>query len=106
VLKEPGAVETASLEARVAAVVAETTGAALAGPLAGSALDSLTLVAIVARIEAVFGVAFETDETVALLTARSAGEVARLIARKVAAQAQNLDAIAGNDGCGRDREAP
>jgi len=90
---------TQSIEVRVRAIIAEMTGSGLCTALAAGTLDSLTVVAIVARIEAAFAVSFETDETIALLEAGTESELARLIARKVPAQSENLDETAGNNGC-------
>jgi len=99
--------DTPSIESRVRAIICETTGSPFAAPLVDTtALDSLTLVAIVARIEAVFAVSFDTDETIALLGARGSSELARLIARKIDAQRQNLDETAGNNGCRGARNPP
>ena len=79
---KPGSVETRVLE-----LIAETCGLECgelppATPLA-AALDSLTLVAVVARIEATFDVVLEGNETSELVAARDVGELGRLIARKV-----------------------
>jgi acyl carrier protein len=91
--------DTPSIELRVRGIIIETTGSPFAAPLVDTTLDSLTLVAVVARIEAVFAVSFDTDETITLLGARSSNELARLIARKIAEGAKNLDEPAKNNGC-------
>jgi len=96
---------TQSIEVRVRAIIAEMTGSGLCTPLGAGTLDSLTVVAIVARIEAAFAVSFETDETIALLGAGTESELARLIARKVAAQSENLDETAGNKRCPAEQKA-
>jgi len=75
------------IETRVLDLIAETCGLvrselALTTPLAET-LDSLTLVALVARIEAVFDLVLGGDETFELLAARDVGELGRLVARKV-----------------------
>ena len=46
-------------------------------------MDSLTLVAIVTRTETVYGATFDADELVEILRARSVGEVAAIVARKL-----------------------
>jgi hypothetical protein len=89
-----------SVEERLRRLVDETAGwSAPAGPLLGGPLDSLTLMAIVTRIEAAFDIAFESDEVVALLGARDSSGLATLVARKVAERNENLDESTGNDGC-------
>jgi acyl carrier protein len=90
----------ADVEEHVRKLIAETTGAScVAGPLFDAPLDSLTLIAIVTRIEAAFCVSFDSDEIVALLGAADASALARLVARKAAAKSANLDEPAGNGGC-------
>ena len=54
-------------------------------PLLDAQMDSLTLVAIVARVEAAYGAAFDPDELAEILRARSVGELAVIVARKVLA---------------------
>jgi acyl carrier protein len=76
--------EPMSVEKRVLELVAETCGLECselspASPLS-EALDSLTLVAVVVRIEALFAVVLAGDE---LFSARDVGELVRLIARKI-----------------------
>ena len=81
-------------------LVAETTGIEpAAGPLLDAALDSLTLIGLVTRIEAAFAIAFDSEEVVALLGAADSSALARLVARKLEAQSANLDEPAGNSGC-------
>jgi len=48
-------------------------------------MDSLTLVAIVTRIETTYGAAFDADELAEILRARSVGDVAAIVARKLRA---------------------
>ena len=77
----------APIETRVLDLIAETCGLvrselALTTPLA-EALDSLTLVAIVTRIEAAFDIVLGGEETSELLAARDVGELGRLVARKI-----------------------
>ena len=48
-------------------------------------MDSLTLVAIVTRIETTYGAAFDADEIAELLRARTVGDVAAVVARKLRA---------------------
>lgn len=94
---------SAAIEARVLAIVTETSGfdrgEILSGAPLSAALDSLTLAAVVARVEAAFGVAFTGDETLALLMARDVGELCRLIALRVERSRANLDEITGNSSC-------
>jgi acyl carrier protein len=54
-------------------------------PLLDAQMDSLTLVAIVTRIEATYGATFDTDELAEILSARSVGDVASVVARKLLA---------------------
>lgn len=86
------------LEARLRKLMAETTGVEEGAWLDGG-LDSLTLLALVARIEAAFAVSFASDEILALLGAPDSGALARLVARKIGAHNENLDEPAGNCGC-------
>ena len=53
--------------------------------LVDAQIDSLTLVAIVTRIEARYGATFDADELTEILRARSVGDVASIVARKVRA---------------------
>jgi acyl carrier protein len=48
-------------------------------------MDSLTLVAIVTRIETAYGTTFDTDEIAELLHAYTVGELVAIVARKVRA---------------------
>jgi acyl carrier protein len=92
--------DRASVEERVRRLVAETVGSTPSnGPLLDAQLDSLTLIAIVTRIEAAFAVELDSDELVALLGARDWSELAALVARKLAARHANLGESARNDGC-------
>ena len=89
----------ADVEERVRTLIAEMTGGSGgAGPLRDAALDSLTLIAIVTRIEAAFAISFDSDEVVVLLGAGDSNALARLVARKLAAKSANLDEPAGNRG--------
>ena len=93
-----GAAATAAVEGRVRRIIAETAGwGSTGGSLRDPSLDSLTLIAIVTRIEAVFAIAFNSDEIVALLGARDARELAVLVMRKVAQT--NLAEATGNGSC-------
>ena len=94
----------AALAARVRDLVAELTGAAPAASLRDAPLDSLTLFAIVTRIEAAFAVSFDGDEIVALLGARAPAELSALIEAKVAEHA-NLDETTGNESCPEGKKA-
>jgi acyl carrier protein len=95
--------EPRRIEARVLELIAETCGLerpelSAAIPLA-EALDSLTFVAVIARIEAVFDVLLGGDETSELLSARDVGELGRLLARKVDLAHANLRNKTGNESC-------
>jgi acyl carrier protein len=84
--KVPGE-KPAPIETRVLDLIAETCGL-VCGELApttplAEALDSLTLVAVVTRIEAAFDIVLGSEETIELLAARDVGELGRLIARKL-----------------------
>lgn len=99
--------DPASVEPRVREIIAQTTGSPAGGaPLLGAPFDSLTLLAIVTRIEAAFDIALDIDETAALLGARTVTELAALITRKVAERRANLDETAGNESCVRGENAP
>jgi acyl carrier protein len=52
-------------------------------PLLETHMDSLTLVSIVTRLEATYGVAFDPAELVEVLRARSVGDIAVITARKL-----------------------
>jgi acyl carrier protein len=52
-------------------------------PMLDTYMDSLTLVAIVTRIETTYGAAFDADELAEFLRARSIGDVAAIVARKL-----------------------
>jgi acyl carrier protein len=95
--------EPASVEARVLGLIAETCGLLGAElsptrPLS-EALDSLTLVAVVARIEAAFDVVLAGDETLELLGARDVAELGRLIAHKVEHSRANVLKETRNESC-------
>jgi acyl carrier protein len=95
--------EPRRIEARVLELIAETCGLeraelSAATPLA-EALDSLTFVAVVARIEAVFDVLLGGDDTSELLAARDVAELGRLLARKVELAHANLREKTGNESC-------
>lgn len=75
------------VERRVLDLVAETSGVeraslSLGMPLS-AALDSLTLAAVVARIEAAFELGFSSEEASNLLGARDLGELCRIVAARV-----------------------
>ena len=90
------AAETA-VEERVRQLIAETAGfRSDEGALLDAALDSLTLIAIVTRIEAAFAIELDGAEAVALLAARDARAIATLVARKVAAARAKFAESAGN----------
>jgi acyl carrier protein len=89
-----------TIEERVRRLILETAGwLETTGPLLGAALDSLTLIAIVTRLEAAFAIELDSDEIMALLGACDSGEVAAVVARKIAAQHANLDELPGNESC-------
>jgi acyl carrier protein len=92
-----------SVETRVLELIAETCGLKC-GELppetpVPAVLDSLTLVAVVTRIEAVFDVVLEGDETSELIAARDVGELGRLIARKLEHARANLREQTRNESC-------
>ena len=75
------------VEGRVLDIVAETSGLPRnelvpSTPLA-AALDSLTLAAVIARVEASFGVVLAGEATLELLGARDLRELCRAIARRL-----------------------
>jgi acyl carrier protein len=48
-------------------------------------MDSLTLVSVVARVEAAYGAVFDANELAEILQARSVGEITLIVARKIRA---------------------
>jgi acyl carrier protein len=83
--REPASAAVAAIEERVRRLVIETAGGvATTGPLLGAPLDSLTVVAIVTRLEAAFAIELDSDEIAALLGARDWSDLAALVARKLA----------------------
>jgi acyl carrier protein len=95
--------ESASVETRVLALIAETSGLldselSPATPLS-EALDSLTLVAVLARVEAAFDIVLESEETIELFAARDVAELGRLIAGKVQRSRANLRKDTRNGSC-------
>lgn len=96
-------VASADVEGRVLDIVAETSGlgrgeVSSSTPLA-AALDSLTLAAVVARVEASFGLVLGGEATLELLGARDLGELCRLIALRLERSRANLDEDTGNASC-------
>jgi acyl carrier protein len=73
------------LETVADAAVVKVTCLGQSTALLDAHIDSLTLVAIVTRIEAAYGAVFDAVELAEILRARSVGEVAAVVARKVAA---------------------
>lgn len=67
------------------AVAVDVASLRQATPLLDVHMDSLTLVAIVTRAEAAYGAVFDSDELAEILRARSVGELAVIVARKVRA---------------------
>jgi acyl carrier protein len=95
--------EAASVETRVLGLIVETCGL-LHGELSPSttlseALDSLTLVAVITRIEAAFDIVLSSDEMSELLGARDVAELGRLIARKVEGSRAKLVEDTRNGSC-------
>jgi acyl carrier protein len=78
------------IERFVLETIAETTAIEASSlrqstPLLDAGMDSLTLVAVVTRIEMTYDTAFDAGEIVELLRARSVGEVAAIVTRKLRA---------------------
>ena len=73
------------LETIADAAAVEASSLRQSTPLLDAAMDSLTLVAIVTRIEMTYGAVFDTGELVEILRAHSVGEVAVIVARKLRA---------------------
>jgi acyl carrier protein len=71
------------LEAVADAAGVEVASLRQSTPLLDAQMDSLTLVAIVTQIEAQYGATFDTDEIAQILRARSVGDIASIVARKV-----------------------
>jgi acyl carrier protein len=93
----------AAIETRVLDLIAETCGVlrselSPATPLS-EALDSLSLVAVLTRIEAAFDIVLEGAETIELFGARDVAELGRLIARKVQESRANLVEEPRNGSC-------
>ena len=76
-------VERFVLEAVADAAAVEAATLQQSTPMLDTHMDSLTLVAIVTRIEVTYGAAFDADELAEILRARSVGEVAAIVARKL-----------------------
>ncbi len=57
----------------------------LSTPLLDTQMDSLTLVAIVTRVEATYSTVFDADELAEIVRSRSVGELAAIVARKLCA---------------------
>ena len=70
------------LEAIADAAAAEIASVRQSTSLLDIHMDSLTLVAVVTRIEATYGAAFDSDELSEIVCARSVGDVAAIVARK------------------------
>lgn len=70
------------LETVADAAAVDVAGLRLSTPMLDAYVDSLTLVAIVTRIEAAYGATFDADELAEILRARNVGEVAAIVARK------------------------
>jgi acyl carrier protein len=101
--KDAASGEPSLVEARVLGLIAETCG--LLGselspdtPLS-EALDSLTLMTVVTRMEAVFDIVLAGDETIELFQAVDVAELGRLIARKVERSRANHLEDARNESC-------
>ena len=73
------------LEAVADATAVDVASLRQATLLLDTQMDSLTLVAIVTRAEAAYGAVFDADELAEILRARSVGELAVIVARKVRA---------------------
>jgi acyl carrier protein len=78
-------IERFVLEAVADAAAVDVRSLRQSTPLLDAQMDSLTLVAIVTRTEAAYGAAFDADELAEILRARSVGELAVIVARKVGA---------------------
>jgi acyl carrier protein len=63
----------------------ERTTLMAATPLFDANIDSLTLVAVIARLELALDVRFDDEESAQLVEARDASEICAIVARKVAA---------------------
>jgi acyl carrier protein len=73
------------LEAVADAAAVDVTSLRHSTSLLDAYMDSLTLVAIVTRIETTYGTAFDDGEIAELLRARTVGDVAAVVARKLRA---------------------
>ena len=73
------------LDAIADATAVDVTSLRQSTPLLDTQMDSLTLVAIVTRAEAAYGAVFDADELAEILRARTVGELAVIVARKVGA---------------------
>jgi acyl carrier protein len=63
----------------------ERTALMVGTPLFEANVDSLTLVAVIARLELALDVRFDDEESAQLVEARDASEICAVVARKVAA---------------------
>jgi acyl carrier protein len=71
------------LEAVADAAAVEVAYLRQSTPLLDTYMDSLTLVAIVTRIETTYAAAFDAGELAEILRARTVGEVSAIVARKL-----------------------
>ena len=78
-------IERFVLETIAEATAVEASSLRQSTPLLDARMDSLTLVAVVTRIEMTYDTAFDAGEIVELLRARSVGEVAAIVVRKLRA---------------------
>jgi len=86
-LKPASFVETLVLDAVAAAARIERCSLGPRTALLDANLDSLTLIAVVTRVELACGVDFASDEVAALLGARDLGELCERIVSKVEGRA-------------------
>ena len=78
-------IERFVLETIAEATAVEASSLRQSTPLLDARMDSLTLVAVVTRIEMTYGAAFDTGEIADFLRAHSIGEVAAIVVRKLRA---------------------
>lgn len=91
---EPATERARDIAERVFEAVAEAGGLERAALTAGTPLleanvDSLTLIAIIARLELVLEVRFDDDESAALIEARDLHELCAVVVHKVGAKSES-----------------
>jgi acyl carrier protein len=88
VLRPASFVDALVLDAVAAAAQLERGSLDLRTPLLDINIDSLTLIAVVTRIEVACGIGFDSDEIAALVGVRDLRELCERVRRKIAERAR------------------